>query len=164
MDVIRTLAENAVSANCPRRNSLTAVVFRLMLAISLWEGPILWGHQHSSNSTGMATHIARCHACDESPQSLGWHWHVSLPVQGDPSSSKGDDVPQTNLPRTVAPSVTDVAGTLQAGLSVAPFSVPITGRFLSLGYEALPPSGRGGFLASYSPAHSRQQLLCRLSC
>lgn len=70
----------------------SAVVFRLLLVVALWEGPVLWGHTHNADRSALAGHIARFHACDVDPASLGWHWHFSLP-DTDGSGRSDDECP-----------------------------------------------------------------------
>lgn len=58
---------------------LAAVVFRLGLVVSLWQGPGVWGHSHHATVSTLSDHFASYHAHDSNPLAMGWHWHLSLP-------------------------------------------------------------------------------------
>lgn len=64
-------------------------MLRLLLALSVWDGPVLWGHVHTDGQKGLDTHVARFHACDQSPWTLGWHWHITVPAADDEADSDG---------------------------------------------------------------------------
>jgi len=85
---------------------LSRVALRLLLVVSLWEGPVVWGHSHTSvmsPSESLVAHIAAHHACESDATHLGWHWHFSIPEAdgANPSPEKPT--------RRVAPSVLPAA-------------------------------------------------------
>lgn len=84
---------------------LGRVVFRLLLVVSLWEGPVVWGHSHRVAMMGPAnltSHIASYHECDTAAADLGWHWHFSIPATDGDSSGSGQS--SHRLPPTVLPA------------------------------------------------------------
>lgn len=70
----------------PSLNQIAAVAFRLVLAVSLWPGPIPWGHEHFTTQADLHDHLVRCHAQDPEGWQTGWHWHFSLPGSHAPLS------------------------------------------------------------------------------
>ena len=137
---------------------LTSVLFRLLLVASLWQGPILWGHQHDLNSVGLSFHTARCHSNDDHTTNLGWHWHLTLPTTHEDQAPNDPDQPQLPLSKRAVPS--------DAVCSNAEFDLNGPWEFceaVSLPVP-MPVASPVTFLSSYCPAHTAQQLLCRLTC
>ncbi len=138
-----------------------AVAFRLLLAVMLWDGPVVWGHQHAVPAEGLSEHLARYHADDANAVCLGWHWHVSPPAGDGSQSSDDEESGNRTQPKTVAESLVlsnlfDFIAALPCpGLSVCSAMV-------------LPANSvraaEGSYLATFSPGHSAQQMLCRLNC
>lgn len=152
-----------LSTSLPQQNSIVAVCFRLLLAVSLWQGPVLWGHQHEPNSAGLAAHLSRFHADDSHALTLGWHWHLSLPVQRVPGSSDDAEQSQQPLPLIVVSSASLCANISYSSSEPTAFAALTPTALIDSGLEAS-RTGTCGFLATYCPAHSPQQLFCRLSC
>jgi hypothetical protein len=138
----------------------TAVWFRLLLALSLWQGPVLWGHQHRG-VTGLAEHIARFHADNSSAGSMGWHWHLMMPNGQHPLSPNSGDQ-HTSAPR-------DLSRTANVSLELADSLHPVEPGCLSAGPANVQAgltltSRSSGFLATYHLLHLSQRLLCRMTC
>lgn len=151
-----------LSREAHRRFPVSVVGFRLLMVVSLWQGPIAWGHQHAPDSVGMADHLARFHAGETDAFCLGWHWHVTLPGTGSPTST--DQGPPEQLPAN--PVVIGSAVSVCCG-SLSPDALVQTGLLpsnLALGGRVFAPLGAQGFLGTFCPAHTAQQVLCRMSC
>lgn len=138
-----------------------ALAIRLMLALSLWQGPLVWGHDHSTSAPS-AEHVARFHGGDLASAQSEWHWHFSFPEGADPSSSPTDEPPPpSSWPRTLSANSSglDVQVLTQLSLSVASCNalvLPVSaGSVSSLSLDR--PR------AMASPV-SLQDLLCRMSC
>lgn len=142
-----------------QRSPSATVCFRLLLVMSLWQGPVLWGHQHTPESGVSTTHIAQFHGNQSDAWNLSWHWHFSrLDPSGNASSEQSDEtrLPFSQIVVNEAGCALALGGTIASVAIEAvrwlPANVPHTG------------SGVHGFLATYCPAHSPQQVLCRMSC
>lgn len=136
---------------------LTTAVFRLLLVASLWQGPILWGHQHHLASAGLSFHTAQCHSNDEDSRELGWHWHLSWPVCDE--SCPTDDPLQPRLPLSERAVPVEVGSLFAAFDWAGPVECPVVTE-----PHRGPVSICGAFLSSFCPAHTPQELLCRLTC
>lgn len=80
--------ESAVQFRLRQRRSMAEIALRLLLAVSLWHAPIVWGHCHETDDSELADHVARFHAHDSASINMEWHWHVSLPDRQNPNSSR----------------------------------------------------------------------------
>ena len=142
-----------------QRSPLAAICFRLLLVMSLWQGPILWGHQHTPDSGVSTAHIARFHGNRSDAWSLSWHWHLSLLERsGDESSEKAEEtrLPFSQIVMNEAGCAFSHGPSIESTAIKETWSIPANVPHRS--------SGARGFLATYCPAHSPQQILCRLSC
>jgi hypothetical protein len=134
-----------------------STVFRWLLVVSLWEGPVLWGHVHAVGEAGLGAHLQRCHLHDADPFGLGWHWHLSWPEPGDSETSHKTAQSTAHPPRLLTKPLQG-AGHEWAG----PSAVAVPTPWVSPGPLAL---GHGRASGSLLPAGiSPQILLCRLSC
>ena len=138
-----------------------ALAIRLMIALALWQGPLVWGHDHSTSAPS-AEHVARFHGGNLTSAQSEWHWHFSFPEGADPSSSPADEpLPPSTWPRTLSASSSglDVQVLTQLSLSIAFSSARVlpapAGSVSGLSIER--PRAMG------SPV-SLQDLLCRMSC
>jgi len=138
----------------------TAVWFRLLLALSLWQGPVLWGHQHRG-VTGLAEHIARFHTNNSSAGSMGWHWHLMMPNGQHPLSPSSADQ-HTSAPRDLSRTTNVSLELADSSQPLEPDSRPAGPTDLQIGLALT--SGLSGFLATYHLLHPSQQLLCRMTC
>lgn len=142
---------------------LSRIALRLLLVLSLWDGPVVWGHSHAtamSRTESLAAHIAVHHACEGNAAHLGWHWHFSIPESdgADPSPGKSS--------RRVAPSVLPAAESalvVTSQLADAPFG-HTPGGSLPFRDEshALSSFARGGAMV-HEPS-PRPDLSSRLRC
>lgn len=151
-----------MSREAQRRFPVSLVGFRLLMVVSLWQGPIAWGHQHAPDSEGIADHIARFHAGEADAFCLGWHWHVSLPGTGEPTSNdQGAPEQLPTNPVVIGSAVSVGCGPLSPDALV---EAGLTPSNLSLSGCAFAPYGSNAFLGTFCPAHTAQQVLCRMSC
>lgn len=146
---------NAIS----QRIRAAAVCGRLLLAVSLWQAPVPWGHQHSPEAAGLAAHIARFHAGEANAWTLGWHWHLFLPHCGLPSPADDAREPQQAFP----PNAVTVAGsTFSPGASAE--LAAMTPAAVTNARATVDLSGNCESPVTDSAAPSARQLLCRLRC
>jgi len=141
---------------------LAAAGFRLLLIVSLWQAPVVWGHQHSTDAADLAEHLALFHGGDFESCNLGWHWHVSLPQGEAPCSPESPQSPRDSLPGVVDSVSTPGSHLLSARvLHELADLIPLAA---SGGSSLLTAAAGPNYLATWSAAHSPQQLLCRMSC
>ena len=151
---------STLDASDLQRTPWGAVCFRLLLAVSLWQMPMVWAHHHSQDAEELAEHLARFHANEPNPSCLGWHWHFPTTEAGLPGTSEHDGEYFESLPRMVPPSVDIVDGNAFSPsflTALGPASQSLQAQF-----EA--EYSQRGFLATFSPEHSTQQMLCRMTC
>lgn len=137
--------------------SLTAVALRFLLALSLWQGPILWGHEHHVGSAGITAHLATFHSGDANAMQLGWHWHLSLPNWDPSQSPEGSDPSPQSTPKIA------VSSGGKASVSVVSANVPVESIDRPL-CAAAAVFWRAALLASIQAARPPLQTLCRLNC
>ncbi|MBI1346086.1 hypothetical protein GC163_07335 [bacterium] len=135
-------------------------MFRLLLAVSLWDGPVLWGHQHNHDATADAEHIARYHAGDPEAALLGWHWHCSLP-ESDPSESESPSHQPLSKVAVIATLTASCGSTTTVDFD---HIVVFIGGAQWLSEVAADPGHTADFFTSQMLTHSPQQLLCRMVC
>lgn len=86
-------------ADVPAFDMRRAVLATLRLAciLSLWHAPVPWMHIHSDDDVDLASHLRHFHSEPSTvphEESLGWHWHLALPLWGQtPSSMSEEDEP-----------------------------------------------------------------------
>lgn len=144
------------------RSSLSAVVFRLLLVVSLWQGQVVWGHQHQADSSSMAEHIARYHAGDPNAWNLGWHWHLSNACGGQPiddTQGRHDFCPHLSVNPILLASQFSSGQTLDASdwvafLPVSRISAPVA--YSGMGSE---PQSTAAVRFQGPP-----EQLCRMNC
>jgi len=151
-----------LSSYATLRKSWVAVVFRLLLVISLWQGPFPWMHRHTIEDPDLAPHLARFHDRDLTASDLGWHWHFSYPETGGNADSDGNEP----VPQRISPS---------ASLGCAQMLLTAEGMHRLFGF-CLPISTIVGLipvvrsanahsdLARFSDATISLQLHCRMNC
>lgn len=143
----------------PSLSPIAAVAFRLVLAVSLWPGPIPWGHQHLTTQVDLHDHLVRCHTQDADGWQTGWHWHYSLPGSHAPlSDCRHPDQESDGLGYCFVHAMNEGSALpLASGTWWAPLTpawdagqlVPVRSRSL----DTPPPFPRAA-----------QILLCRMSC
>lgn len=80
---------------------------RVLLCLSLWNGPLPWLHAHEvsgpelSRNESLAAHVQVCHAPDDCDDCRGWHFHLMLWGEILPEHSS----PDAPLPVPPAPPV-----------------------------------------------------------
>ena len=145
-------------------NGTSAVVFRLLLVVSLWRGPVLWAHEHDANCENLTTHLVVFHPDAPETWDLGWHWHLSLPDGRGPLSP--DDKEPFGEPCDSLPAL--VSGSL----------FPLIAGHSSPATHAVAAHLAHSVCVSFSPANgdalrvgsrpgtgpSTQQVLCRMNC
>lgn len=142
---------------------LSRIALRLLLVLSLWDGPVVWGHSHAtamSRTESLAAHIAAHHACEGNAAHLGWHWHFSIP------DADGADPSREKTSRRVAPSVLPAAESalvVTSQLADAPFGYAVCGPIIGCDDSHAPASFRQG-RASLSRPSPRPDLSSRLRC
>lgn len=147
----------------PNSHCSQAIALRVLLILSLWEGPVLWVHQHSLEVVGLSKHLEQFHsdAQTEIADNAEWHWHLSWPASSEPCEGQsGESTPRSrNVTQTVS-SATSLSWVMQLSVSLDSFSdfEPSSNRLLHSARKDR------AFLATYCPAHSMQQVLCRMSC
>ena len=181
-----------LSAFLQQSGIVAAIGFRLLLILSLWQGPIVWGHYHDGHHvqnghgqnghgqnghgqnghgqdrrglkrSGLAEHLARYHQGETKTECGHWHWHVTLahrgPVGEHDSLPPGHPVIPQDLvsPVLVAPTAPMNAG---AAIEISCLT-PVEPRSIGLNWDL---SQASGFLATYFPTHSPQDVLCRRLC
>lgn len=159
-----------MSSSTPSRFSFPAVCLRLWLAVLLWQVPVPWGHEHCSGVSESIEHMVRFHPGDVQKWQQGWHWHWSFPDQVPGNSGR----PETPLPGAVATgtnllstgdeSPEDVSANVFAGRAAFLPHPRATYSALFATESASADRSVAGFLMSYCPSHSPQQVLCRRSC
>lgn len=143
---------------------LTSACLRLLLVISLWQGPIIWGHKHHGSGEELANHIVRFHGQELTPREMGWHWHCSMPA--DLFSKSTSDTNRDSLPlsrdmlRPMLPS---------NGVDACYSSSLVYLNSLQLGILApslftMRPSDIARDIPKLDPARSPQSILCRMHC
>ena len=137
--------------------SWIAVTLRLLLVLSLWQGPSFWGHVHHSESVGLGVHLAQFHSGEADSLQLGWHWHLSLPENGPSQSSEDSEQPRETLPKIAVASGGNVL------VNVFSAEAPVESISLTIRTGTL-VRGRVGFPASFQRPLSPLQVLCRLNC
>lgn len=140
---------------CP----LASISFRLLLVVSLWEGPVLWGHTHTNATPGLAFHIGRLHSGDPAAMNMDWHWHLSVPDRN------GDEQSERKLPTQSQPTLVRISAEL-AGFASSSLSAPAT---LTVGWGSIaaclqPQFMSRGACSTNTLNSSPQQMLCRMSC
>lgn len=137
------------------------VGLRLLLWMTLWPGPLPWGHSHAGIQDQLAEHLARFHPHDDHAAELGWHWHLSFPDWEHPGQ---DDRPQ--LPEGPVALLLEVRLVTSSPMSdpLLDCAAAVWGR--SHEHQvALPTASQ---LACgpcvWRSGCSLQQFLCRLSC
>lgn len=157
------LLEWLVFRNLPQPVWRRATLFRVLLALSLWQAPIPCGHQHTASAECLAKHLARFHAGEQATDRLGWHWHLTLPDEGLPVS--GNSVPS----ESGGPS----RSTLSDSLPVAhvewgteawgewSWTTPVSEITAEAALVRLPSRD---CYAEFLEPHVPQQVNCRLSC
>lgn len=135
----------------------SSAVFRLLLVVSLWDGPVLWGHVHAVGAGDLMTHLQQFHLHDPEPFGLGWHWHLSLPEDGKPGSPGDSGKNRAHPPRLLTKP-------LQCGVDSLSASSGASEPATVLRLETLAPSRCRAFSRLPSINNSPQLLLCRLSC
>ncbi|WP_437226225.1 hypothetical protein SH661x_004473 [Planctomicrobium sp. SH661] len=144
---------------------LAAVVFRLVLMTSLWQGPVVWGHSHHQTEAELADHIARFHSGVSDCRCNGWHWHCSLPDDVAPKSS-GQSNGNGKCPSSPRDLVRVVTFDSASSFSVVGYLS--FDRFPS--HAAMHPllkTSQGGstqLLFPFEHAHASQYVLCRIVC
>jgi len=135
------------------------------MIVSLWQGPIVWGHRHEQGDVGLANHIHKFH--DESHQSscLGWHWHCSLLSDVFPASSDETDTNQNPQPkpRDLVRIISFDGGSLFSVVGYLSFERSPATVAVKTGATA-PHRALFGFLSTFDPAHASQYVLCRMTC
>lgn len=140
-----------------------SIALRVLLIVSLWEGPVLWGHHHSPGFIGLSEHLEQFHPGLEtrSPPQSEWHWHLSWPESPEPcEEGRKESTPRSRNLTAATSIVTAHSWSVQLSICVGDVSFighPEPRRIFSLQEDR-------AFLATYCPAHSMQQLLCRMSC
>ncbi len=154
-----------MSGRAQRWKSVSAVALRLLLLVSLWRGPVLWGHEHSADCTDLATHLSLFHGGDPDALHLGWHWHLRFP------NSRGPVAPDENSPfgdsgDSLPVVLSGTSSTLMAAMSswAAQLCVPADpaakcGVGASSRQTAVAAFGTGP-----GAAPDTLQLLCRMHC
>ena len=132
------------------RQPIATVVFRLLLAVSLWNGPVLWGHQHVHGATADAEHIARYHANDPDASHLGWHWHCTLPESSDTESEGQAHAPFTKV--ALVPGVTTATDMSASTPAWNAGGLTVSGVMPS--HIAAAVASNSDFLASYLLTHT----------
>lgn len=141
------------------RNPLLTAGFRLLLVVSLWQGPVAWIHMHAPDAEGLADHLARFHADDPDPFCLGWHWHLSSPVTGEPTSDH--EKPANPHPAVLGSQVTVCCSSISVD---APAELSVLSRLHTLSSDHGTARATVAFLGTFCPAHTAQQVLCRINC
>ena len=139
---------------------LANVVFRLALMMSLWEGPVLWGHSHAGDcSSSLIGHVTRLHGGDCDPLCLGWHWHFSVRDLEEHGSS--------GRPQHRRPSPTALSGCVECPVARLD-AISLDNILLHdcLDCSELQPYDLPSYSVShlFSESRSRQCVLCRMSC
>lgn len=140
------------------------LVSRLLMTISLWHAPVPWGHAHLGDSAGLTEHLASHHAQNSGLASLGFHWHLEVPDWGHPcpmdSGPEGSCLVTILAFDSAVVSAEHWSDTPDQCLTVCMFAaVPTSQTSVVVG-----PYRSRGYLGTYAPTHSSQQLLCRMSC
>ena len=140
-----------------------SIALRLLLILSLWDGPILWGHQHSAGCSHLPEHLAKYHANDARAMELGWHWHLTRWCGVGLADSENHEQPPLPFPKQSAEQTLAVIG--WSSLE----NLPTTAATLIDGALLRDRSSTGNvvslnFVDTYCLAHSRQHVLCRLTC
>jgi len=144
---------------------LSAVVFRLLLIASLWQGPIAWGHAHSPNVAGLADHIAKFHSGQLDTSCCDWHWHYSLIGDALPSSpdrENSQNNPQSE-PRTLARVISLESSNPLQVLSYLSFEFAPT-QCAAKADMKLHQQSSLKLLQSHCPEHTAQYVFCRILC
>lgn len=142
-----------------------SVVFRLVLIVSLWQGPIVWGHCHQHSAVGLASHLAKFHSDVSDPWTLGWHWHCTFPNDAFPVSSdpSGTNHHSPSSPRDLSRTVSLSTGAVFSVIDYLSFD-------WSPAHVAVRDSGNlrqeflSGPLRRIDRAHASQYALCRIIC
>lgn len=148
-----------------QRNVSSAVVFRLLLAVSLWRGPLLWAHDHTTADADLTTHLSVFHPDEPNPWHLGWHWHFSLPDNRGPLSPGGHeplDDTGDSMPVLMPGAVVSGAAGLSSSADQSAMAAFLPPRDCHVPSPSEVEVARiGNRLASGT---SMQQLLCRMNC
>jgi hypothetical protein len=146
-----------------QRCPFAAVGFRLLLLVSLWQGPIIWGHDHAVTDLHLAEHVARFHVSESDSWKLGWHWHFSIPESRQPTSP--EDTGRHQEPLKVMPVCGYAASLSGIGASGSNHAVPLL-LLLPLSPTAMRPSivPHDSCLHRFRSSRLTQLLLCRMSC
>ena len=148
-----------VSGWAQPRHGFCAVCFRLLLVVSLWRGPALWGHEHKAGGEDLATHLAIFHPDEPDPWNLGWHWHFSLPDSPGPLSPEGEE-PLSHSCDPLPALLSDSLVTSSTGVSTPTAMSALSDHFAS-------PDGVSHSRSVPKALHFgplTQQLHCRMNC
>ena len=146
-----------------QRCPFATVSFRLLLLVSLWQGPIIWVHDHTPVDSRLAEHVARFHASESDPWNLGWHWHVSMPESRIPTSP--EDSGRHQDPLDVAEVCGFVANFGNIGASGSThLLLPLLSHLLPSAVMKLPAGVQNSCLHGFRSSRLTQHLLCRMSC
>lgn len=155
-----------VSPRTLLNRSWSAVVFRLLLIFSLWQGPFPLLHRHDIGEPGLTSHLSRYHAGQSADIDLGWHWHLYFPETGDPNRPADSQEPSPlRLPRVLTSDVS--FSTLTALSSHALGGQELSGALTSSKVThrcEVTLSRRHNYLTTFDSAHVPQEILCRMSC
>lgn len=146
-----------------QRCPFTTVGFRLMLMVSLWQGPIIWGHDHAPVNARLAEHVARFHAGESDAWNLGWHWHVSMPDSRMPNSPEDSGPHRDPLEVATVFRLVSALGKVGSWGFTHPASPLLSNLFPPV---VLKPSlgVHDSCLHSFRCNRLTQHLLCRMSC
>ena len=151
-----------MSSRLRQRRAIGSVLFRSLLVLALWTGPIPWGHHHNLSGPDLAKHLAMFHDSQDCTN-VGWHWHFTTPDGENPVSPEQDhEHHQPAAPDSARPDirVAEAISSLQLMLAWAAITSD-AGPVLDVGIRN-PNSDHA--LSEPSSNRTAQQLLCRLTC
>jgi hypothetical protein len=134
------------------------LLFRLVLAISLWQGPILWGHAHTADIS--ENHLTRFHIQPTLGGMMQWHWHLSPPARLPHCPFQDEDQPQN-------PNAEFCGGTfspLPALDLASTVAVDGHGVLIVPVCASTAKAGPRGFLSTYLPSGSLQKIHSKYLC